>query len=334
MRLKRKSEDYDEDDDLEAEEIKEKKAELRKLKMERELLKMQAETEKMRQEIEKTKTDTSASVDSQAMALGAMTASLIKAGVKPEQANEFFSKMNPEALAILSSLTSNNPYLPIFMFLASQSKGQTPQSMTPKDVIELNKSVYELAGSIAGKSKGEGGEVTSIVKSLADMVQNLYQQQLLDKLDEVKNAVGGRSSVWDEILEDDKKFTRFKELFGSGTTNPEVQIQLEQLRQQHELNLKKLDLEMLKLRSELLESRRKSKLFSQSLRKIGEAIGEGVEEASKGPTTAQYTPTTERPVTMKCPKCGADIPNVKPGMQVTCPSCNTTYTVQVKGSAQ
>jgi Zn finger protein HypA/HybF involved in hydrogenase expression len=330
LRLRAKSEDVEEEDELEVEELKEKRREMRKLKMERDLLKMQAEAEKVRQELEKYKASgVSSNPDSQAVALGAMTASLIKAGVKPEQANEFFSKMNPEALAILSSLTSSNPYLPVFMFLASQSRGQSSQSVTPKDVIELNKSVFDLAKDIGGRGKGEG-ETASIVKSLADMVKDLYQQQLLDKLDEVKNAVGGRSSVWEEVLEDDKKFSRFKELFGGGTAKPEIQIQLEQLRQQHELNLKKLDLEMLKLRSELLESRRKSKMFSQALRKMGEAIGEGLGEASESTGTEaplQYN----KQMTVKCPKCGADIPNVTPDAEVVCPSCKTIYKVRTKG---
>lgn len=322
MRIKSKSEDLYEDE-FDIEELKEKRLEMRKLKMERDLLKMQAETEKIRQELEKYKSSgVNANPDGQAAALGALTASLIKAGVKPEQASEFFTKMNPEALAVLSSLTSNNPYLPVFMFLAAQSKGQTPQSLTPKDVIDLNKSVYELAKDISGgKGKGEG-EVLGIIKELTGMVKETYQRQLLDKLDELKNAIGGRSSIWDEILGDETKFNRFKELFEGTSAKPEVQIELEKLRQQHELNMKKLDLEMLKLRSELLEGKRKAKMFGQALRKIGEAIGEGIGEASRVENVGE---AVQQAVTLKCPKCNTDIPNVTPGAQVICPSCKTVY---------
>lgn len=334
MKLKAKSEDIEEDE-LDVEELKEKKREMRRLKMERDLLRMQVETEKVRQELEKYKTgSTSANIDSQAAAVGALTATLIKAGIKPEQASEFFTKMNPEALAVLTSLTSNNPYLPVFMFLASQSRGQSPQTMTAKDIIELNKGVYDLAKDIAGKGKGEEG-FGSVLKELVGLIKDLNQRQLLDKLDEIKNAVGGRTSIWDEILEDEKKFARFKELFGGGTTKPEVQIELEKLRQQHELNLKKLDLELLKLRSEMLEGRRKSKMLGQALRKIGAAIGEGLGEASGGgaPTLTYTTQTQPQSPTMtlKCPKCNTDIPNVSPGAEVTCPSCKTIYKVRVKG---
>jgi len=330
VRMKAKSEDVE--DEFEEEELREKRKEMRKLKMEKEMLKLQAEAEKARQEVEKLRASSVApntNPDSQAAALGAVTAALIKAGVKPEQASEFFSKMNPEALTVLASLTSNNPYLPVFMFLASQSKGQNPQSMTPKDVIELNKSVYELARDIGGKGKGEGETVT-IIKTLADLARDAYNKQLLDKLDEVKNAVGGYRSIWEEILEDGSKFQRFKELFGGSSMKPELQIELEKLRQQHEINMKKLDLEMLKLRSELLEGRRKAKMFSQALKKIGEAIGEGIGEAAEEETPKATAPLQYKPETVKCPKCGADIVDVSPGAEVECPSCKTRYLVRVK----
>jgi DNA-directed RNA polymerase subunit RPC12/RpoP len=328
--MKAKSEDVE--DEFEEEELKEKRKEMRKLKMEKEMLKLQAEAEKARQEVEKLRVSPAApstNPDSQAAALGAVTASLIKAGVKPEQASEFFSKMNPEALAVLASLTSNNPYLPVFMFLASQSKGQNPQSMTPKDIIELNKSVYELARDIGGKGKSEGETVT-VIKTLADLARDAYNKQLLDKLDEVKDAVGVRTSIWEEILEDGSKFQRFKELFGGSSAKPEIQIELEKLRQQHEINMKKLDLEMLKLRSEILEGRRKAKMFSQALKKIGEAVGEGIGEAAEEETPKATAPLQYKPETVKCPKCGADIVGVSPGAEVECPSCKTRYLVHVK----
>lgn len=333
MRMKSKREDEFEDE-LEDEEIREKKKEMRRLKVERDLLKMQAETEKMRQELAKYQSQgvVASNPDSQAITLGTLVATLVKSGVKPEQAEEFFKKLSPEALATVSALTSNNPYLPVFMYLASQSKGQSPQTLTAKDVIELNKSVYDLAKDIAGKGKGESG-VVDVLKELTGMFREIYTKQLLDKIDELKNSIGGRSSVWDEILEDDKKFQRFKELFGSGTTKPEIQLEIEKLRQQHELNLKRLDLEMLKLRNEILEGRRKYKMFSQALKKIGESIAEGIGEAAEeiGEETAYQRPSQPQPQTLKCPKCGADIPGVVPGAEVTCPNCKTIYRVKVKG---
>jgi len=328
MRMRPREEDLDE---YELEDLKEKRLEMKRLKAERDLLRMKAEVEKTRQELSKYAGETPevvANPGGPTTALGAMIASMVKAGVKAEEANEFLSKMNPEALATLSALTSNNPYLPIFMFLASQSRNVSPQNMTPKDVIELNKSVFSLAKDISG-GKGEG-DTTVVLKELSNIVKDLYNKQLLDKLEDLAARMQGRS-VWDEILEDEKKFQRFKELFGGGGSNPEVQIKLEQLRQQHELELKKLDLELLKLRSQMVESKRRSKMFAEGLRKIGQAVGEGLEEARRGGLA--YRAQEAQPAqaaTVKCPKCGADIPDVKPGAVIECPSCHTKYEARVK----
>jgi hypothetical protein len=324
-----------EDEELEDEELLEKRREMRKLKMERDLLKMQVEAEKHRQELEKLRASAplTSNPDSQAVATGALVASLIKAGVKPEQASEFITKMNPEALATLSALTSSNPYLPMFMFLASQAKGQPPQGITAKEVIDLNKGMFELAERIAGK-RGEGEGTGAVMKELVGLAKTLTEQRIIDKLDEVAKAVGSRSSVWDEILEDEKKFNRFKELFaGGGSLPPDVQIKLEQMRQQHEIEMKKLDLEMLKLRAELLEGRRKAKMFGQVLRKVGEAVGEGIKEASEEVELAK-TPEAPQPqqVVLKCPKCNIDLPPVTPGARVTCPQCKTIWEARPKRS--
>ena len=339
MRVRSESEGEDE---LDVDEIREKRAELKKLKMERELLKMQAETERLRQEVEKLRGQNSfgqSNPDQQALAVGSLVAALVKAGVKPEQANEFLSKMNPEALATLSALTSSNPYLPLFLFIASQNRGVAPQSLSVKDVIEINKGTLELAQDLAGlqgRGRGQGQDaLITVFTTLANTVTQLYNAQLLSKLDEVKSAVAGSKSGWAEILEDDAKFRRFKELFGGGQTPPDVMIKLEEMRQQHELNLKRLDLEMLKLRAELLESKRKSKMISQALRKIGESIGEGLREAgeeSERLSRAQgQTQGQTQPQTLKCPKCGTDIPNCVPNARVTCPNCKSVYVVQSTG---
>jgi hypothetical protein len=338
MRARSESEGEDE---LDIDEMREKRAELKKLKMERELLKMQAETERLRQEVEKLRGQNTlgqSNPDQQAVALGSLVAALVKAGVKPEQANEFLSKMNPEALATLSALTSSNPYLPLFLFIASQNRGTPPQNLSVKDIIEINKGTLELAQDLAGvqsrRGQGQDALVTAFT-TLANTVTQLYNAQLLSKLDEVKSAVAGSKSGWAEILEDEQRFRRFKELFGGGQTPPDVMIKLEEMRQQHELRLKQLDLEMLKLRAELLESRRKSKMFSQALRKIGESIGEGLKEAGEESERVSWAQgrlqSQPQPQTLKCPKCSADIPNCVPGARVTCPNCKSVYMVQSTG---
>jgi DNA-directed RNA polymerase subunit RPC12/RpoP len=312
----RKSREWVESDAEEDDEEREGREELKRLKMEREKLKLMAENEKLRQEVERYTANPGGP-----SALGAITAALIKAGVKPEEASEFLTKMNPEALATLTSLTSSNPYLPVLMYLLSHARGQSPQAMTVKDVVEINKNTLDLAREISSsKGGGEGGVVT-VLKSLVDSIKDIYQQQLVGKLDELKNALTGKSGI-EAILEDGEKFRRFKELFGGSTSNPEVQIQLEKLRQEHEVRMKQLDIELLKLKGEFLEGKRRAKMFSQTLRKLGEGIAEGLagakEEKGMGYSVEK----------VKCPRCGSEIPNVTLGSEVVCPKCNTRYLVR------
>jgi len=328
MRIRPKSEDIDEDE-LEVEDIKEKRLEMKRLKAERDLLKMKAEVERTKQELAKYaggSVETS-NPNGQTTALSAMIASLVRAGVKAEEANEFLSKMSPEALATLSSLTSNNPYLPVFMYLASQSRNISPQTLTTKDVVDINKTVFDIAKDLSGKL---GGSESGMLKEIAGILKDLYNKQLLDKLDEIADRVSSHGSVWDAILEDDTKFRRFKELFGGGATPPEVQIKLEEMRQAHERAMKQFDLELLKLRAQLLESKRKTKMFSEGLRRLGQAIEEGVEEAGKESEKAFTYQRIETPTTLKCPKCNTDIPNITPGAIVECPNCHAKYRVQEK----
>ena len=330
MRMKAKTEDVFEDE-LDLDDIKEKKKEMVRLKMEKELLKMQAETEKLRQELEKYKSGNSGNPSSsnpQATAVAALTATLIKSGVKSEEANEFLSKLNPEALATLTALTSNNPYLPLFMFLVSQSKGQQPQNLTVKDIVEVNKNVFDLAKNIASdRGKSGESEVLAIVKELTNMYKETQQKLLLEKLEDIAHTISGRKSLWDEILEDERKFNKLKQLFGGQNMSPEIAIELEKLRQAHELNMKKLDLELLKMQAELAESKKRNEMTATILRKIGEAIGTGLSEASK----EMEVEPAEYSYTLKCPQCGTELKDVTPGKEITCPQCKTTYKAMVKG---
>jgi predicted Zn-ribbon and HTH transcriptional regulator len=336
MKLKRRSSVMS--DGFEDDELLEKKRELQKLKLEREVMKLKAENVELEKKIKSLSENVGdgTSADAKSMAVAGMLASLIKAGVKPEEASEFLTKMNPEALAVLSSMTSSNPYLPIFLFLASREKGTSSQGLTARDVIETNRLVLETAEKLAGK-EGKGSNVAEVLKEMVNMVKTMYDNRLLEALEDIKNAVS-RGGTLDEIIADKNKMAFLERIFSKNQLDPQVQLKLEEMRQQHELNLKRLELEMLKLRAQILGEKRKRQTLAYALRRLGQAVGEGIAAASaEAPSPLQYTyqpPPQQTSATpefrLKCPACGQDLGMHKIGDKVKCPKCGAEWEVRAE----
>jgi len=256
-----------------------------------------------------------------------LIASLVKAGVKPEQANEFLSKLSPEALATLSALSSNNPYLPLFLFVSSQSRNVPPQSLTISDIVQLNRNTLELARGIAEGMGGRGGGEESLImtafNTLANVFRDMYQMQAA-RINELKELLKEHKSDWDRILEDEQKFKRLKELLTGGPQgNPDLELKLEQMRQEFRLRLEELKMRRLELQARLAESKRRRKMLAEALKKIGEAVASGIREAGQ---EHGY----QGRATFKCPKCNGDIEvdRPAPGMKVECPSCKSQFMLQ------
>jgi Skp family chaperone for outer membrane proteins len=244
-------------------------------------------------------------------------------------------RMGPAAslmLPIMAAYMKSNP-----------SAGQADLIKLSESMANQVKTLLEVArGQQPAQQVDQITSIATLIKTLADIYRPPTAQadpiDLLKKVLDFAGALTGQRSVWDEILEDENKYRRLKEILGgSSQLPPEVVIKLEEMRQAHEREMKKLDLEILKLRSELLESRRKSKQFAMALRKIGEAVASGLREAEEESRPYAYGQAQQQPLpqpqpqTLKCPKCGADVPNCVPGAKVTCPSCNSTYLVRSSG---
>ena len=236
-------------------------------------------------------------------------------------------RMGPAAslmLPIMAAYMKSNP-----------SAGQADLIKLSESMANQVKTLLEVArGQQPAQQVDQITSIATLIKTLADIYRPPTTQadpiDLLKKVLDLAGALTGQRSVWDEILEDENKYMRLKEILGgSSQLPPEVVIKLEEMRQAHEREMKKLDLEILKLKSGLLESRRKSKQFAMALRKIGEAVASGIREAEEEYRPYQYGQVQQpQPQTLKCPKCGTDIPGCVPGAKVTCPSCNSTYLVQ------
>lgn len=330
MKLKWKDEPdgaEDEEMDLAYDEIKERKKELRKLKLEREMLKMKADVERLRQEIQQYGGDNPAKMTSKKGELiGGLLASLVASGIPPEKADEFLKSLSPEAVATLSAITQDNPWAPVLMFYAAMGRSGGAQSLTPKDVVEINKATYELAEKLGGGSKS--------MDRLIEALTTLYGKLVSDKIDKLADAViAQKKSALEEILEDEKKLRLLRDLFGGSSADPRIQIELEKLRQEHELRMKQLELEMKKFEADVLKEKQRQATFAAGLRKIGEAIASGISEAQITPSTGlTYRPTQPKSeaekVVVKCSECGADMV-ISPGeAEVKCPKCGAEYEVK------
>jgi DNA-directed RNA polymerase subunit RPC12/RpoP len=302
------------DEELTDEERAEKRKRLEELKQEKELLKMEIDIEKSRKELEEIKGVTPPNPVSQHTALGALLSTLIKSGVSPDQANQFLTNMTPEALNTLMTLTasSGNPYLPMFMFMAAQSRGGA-QQVTVKDVVEMNKSLVDIAKDISQSQKGS---------DTSDVFSTIFNKFLEILLEDRQRAMQPQPGFWDQVMENTDKFQQLARLVNPGQMTPELQVKLEEMRQAHEREMKRFDLELLKLRSEMVEKRRRAKLISEGLKRLSGYASEGMAQVAESLTSrTSSSPASSKEVTVNCPSCNAKI-TAKVGEPFECPNCH------------
>lgn len=294
------------EEEIKESELEEKRKQLQALKMEKERLKMEAEVEATKKELEQLK---SSKIPTEG--ISGIVASLVKSGLTPEQVNEFLGKLSPEALATMAALSSNNPILPMMMFLASQSSKQSSQPLTARDIVEINKSILET-----GKVLASGGKEEPSWTKVLEILQNLYSQNLQRQIDELKSSIK-QEGLWDRIMGDDAVWKRLESLIKGREMTPEALIQLEKLRHEHDLALKNLELQILRLQEEMSARRERGAQLEKVIKSIGEAVVEGTgggkEEELSYPEA-------------KCPNCGSPIPIT--GEVVTCLKCGKKYKVE------
>ncbi|MEM0113000.1 MAG: hypothetical protein QW253_00175 [Metallosphaera sp.] len=256
-----------------------------------------------------------------------LIASLIKSGVEPERVNEWLSKLDKNALSVLLSLSSGNPASTIIPYLIA-NKGEEKGNPTLKETIEAVKDIYDITDKMSDKSKGKEGE--GITTQILSIMKDMYEKLISDKLDKIAEKIADKTeskkSFLEIMLEDPDKFSKLKELFGS-SINPQVQIELKKL----DLEIKKMELDLkrqlLEMKRKDRESRRKAALLVSSLKKIGEAIAEGIEESKRELRFGklEYVGTNE--VEISCPKDGTILKGM-PGQNVMCDKCKTVYLIK------
>ena len=338
LKVEKGSDEEEEEDEEVEEKVKELDESIKNLKKKKKIVELEAEIAKL--EAEKSKyqplADMSVSKQSDPMLILGL---LKRAGFSPEEANEWLTKLTPEAVATLNALSTNNPYLPIFMFLQTRKGGEGGGQLTAKDVIEINKQMMELA-----KEKGGGSDqemLKELTKQLIELNKSMTEKEirdLKDRLDSLEGYLSGRSITLEKLIENPELIERLKPLLGGGGVDTKTMIELEKLKRQMDIELEKLRLERLKLMAELKGKKTRDRMLVKTFEKIGEGIARGLQAGVSEAEKMTYENPSENPSEMsnkyivKCPKCGSDIDitNVNVGEIVECSSCHSKFKLKKK----
>lgn len=276
---------------------------------------------------------------------------LIRSGMSPTVVNSWLKGLDPEALGAIIALSSDNPNLALSTFAMSQHG--TRDQLTVKDVIELN----------AALNKSQNAP--NVQLNLAELIREVKAQppsaSTADVMGTVIEAIktgvslasAGRSEekppakgVFETLIQTPEGIKTAKELglIGGDATQLQILTQMrkndqewqertresdrkwdlrrEQIQAEHELKLE-----------QIRESRHRTDMIGNSLKKIGEAVADGIaagaEETEGKAAAEEATEETEGKLRqLKCSECGAPIiipPEAKIGSTVTCPKCNAEF---------
>ena len=140
------------------------------------------------------------------------------------------------------------------------------------------------------------------------------------------------------ILEDDKKFDRFRQLFGHAPApSPELQLEIEKLRQQTQLELAKMQQEQQRWMAEMRMRQQQEQQKWETVKalmegKVGsviERLGAAAAEKVSGVPASTAPSGMERVV---CPKCGGEFYVPAGSTQAVCPFCRTLLRKVAEGS--
>jgi hypothetical protein len=289
---------------------------------------------------------------------GAVIAGFVKgltaSGLKEEEAYKALQHINPDVLALTLALASGNPALALPFMVYRYQGAQASPANPVKDAIEVSKTTAETiktAFDMARESaKSEGSSVLAeLIKQNTELMKMHY-----DMLAKMIEKASGRS-MWAEILEDETKFRRFKELFyPQQSTDPKILLEIEKLRDEREkwlaemkhksemdklqvqhnhwVEMKRLELEERKLQASMEEAKRKSEMLGKTLLSLAKALAE--EEDEKEGAMGWRPVNVVAPEPYKyCPYCAVELVTEPDGIS-RCPKCNARYRFQVTGGAK
>ena len=218
-----------------------------------------------------------------------------------------------------------------------QKKKRQLEKSTPTSDISMQKQNLDLVTTIFKLVK-ETQPQQSKDDTLAYVT--LFKDLMMESV-KIQNQGGRGPSFFESMITDPNLYQRTKDIFGSGsgakTTN--IDLEIEKLRGERQLSMKKMDLDMQKSMMEReLSDRRTENLIAVFAPFAGALAGAGEQRMRElGRQTAAHNPMG--PITMpqvpsvqlKC-SCGYEgvVPVTDPPQtSVNCPQCNVALTVKM-----
>ena len=274
------------------------------------------------------------------------------AQVDPARAKEFLTMLDEDDIRKLGLMQAMgqgggvSPYLPLL-----KSDG-----LKVKDIVEIVK----LMQPPAAQGSSDGKAMAEVFRAAVEVAKAQPQQQGLSPMDLVKEIVlpfqqqvnAANQAAWNERLnnlqqqivnpmdyfkniQDAAKQLGFQPA-GGGSTNPEIQIQLETLRgnQDRELEKMKFDrqLQMAQFTADREDKQARwhvvENLMSGPLGQVVSNLGSSAARRLEPPGAARFTPApAPRPILIGCPQCGHKFPGSSDATKVICPGCGATLEV-------
>jgi DNA-directed RNA polymerase subunit RPC12/RpoP len=286
---------------------------------------------------------------------------LMKSGVPPQIVNQWLKNLDPEALGALIAFSSQgqNPGLSQLAFAVSQRGGQK-DSLTIKDVIELNQALSKTQGAPninldipklieAVRAAPAAASPSEIMETTLKAIQTGMQLVTPGKSEEPK-----AKGLLEELLRTPEGIKTAKEigLIGSDASMMTIIAEMRKNDQAFEerriesdkkwqLRLEQLHAETSIKKHQIVESRRRTNMIGSALQRIGTAVAKGMteggeEEAEGKAATGGRIPDNSGIKQYKCEGCGSLItvpPDAQIGANVTCAKCGAVYEVMPETAA-
>ena len=175
-----------------------------------------------------------------------------------------------------------------------------------------------------------------LIKTFADLIRENVQKPM----EELVRRVQPQPSTLEKILLDDKLFERFKSLglFGGGQpqqASPEIQLEIEKLRQERDFKLKEMEQQhqrwMMEQQMQMQRDERRwqvvQNLMQGPLGRVIQTVG-GAAAAKIGGSQPP------KPVLASCPNCGGTFYTSSDAKIAVCPHCNNLLRAAGEGEVE